>query len=66
MEQEESAIARQRRGKHVSTATNQHVIIEELSEAVFSVWSSPILYSEDQREKLLGGQSRWLVAVSWK
>jgi hypothetical protein len=53
MEQEEAAIARQRRGKHVSAATNQHATIEGVLEAVFSVWSVPRLYSEDQREKLV-------------
>jgi hypothetical protein len=30
MEQEEAVIARQRRGKHVSVATNEQAIIEEL------------------------------------
>jgi hypothetical protein len=29
MEQEEAVIARQRRGKHISSATNKHATIEE-------------------------------------
>jgi hypothetical protein len=53
VEQEEAAIARQRRVKHVSAAMNQHPAIEELLEAVFSVWSTPRPYSEDQLEKLM-------------
>jgi hypothetical protein len=51
MEQEPAAVARQRRGIHVSTATNQHVTIDVLLEAVFSVWSAPRLYSEDQQQQ---------------
>jgi hypothetical protein len=53
MKQEESAIARQRHSKHVSTATNQCATVEELFEAVFSVWSILRLYIEDQQEKLV-------------
>jgi hypothetical protein len=41
----------QSRGKYISAATNQRETIEELMEAVFSVWSASMLYSEDQREK---------------
>jgi hypothetical protein len=44
LEQEEAAIARQRQGKHVSAAMNQHTTIEELLKVVFSVWSAPRLY----------------------
>jgi hypothetical protein len=51
VEQEEAAVARHWRGKHVSAATNQHATIEELLEAVFSVQSVPGLYSKDQWEK---------------
>jgi hypothetical protein len=36
---EETAIARQWRGKHVSTATNKHASTEELLEVVFSAQS---------------------------
>jgi hypothetical protein len=36
MEQEETAVARQWRGKHVFAATNKHATIEEPSEAVSS------------------------------
>jgi tellurite resistance protein len=39
--------ARQQHGKHVSVATNKHAAIEELLEVVFSIWSSPRLYSMD-------------------
>jgi hypothetical protein len=53
VEQEEVAIARQRSSKRVSAAMNQHTTIEELLEGVFSVWSAPKLYNEDQREKLV-------------
>jgi hypothetical protein len=49
----EAAIARQQRGKHISATTNQHETVEELFESVFSVWSAPRLYSEDQWEKLV-------------
>jgi hypothetical protein len=56
VEQEEKAISRRRRGKHFPAAMNQHAKIEKLLEAVFSVWSSPSLYSDDQREKLIGGK----------
>jgi hypothetical protein len=46
--EEEAAIARQRHGKHISTAMNKHETIEELLEAVFSMQSAPRLYNEDQ------------------
>jgi hypothetical protein len=65
VEQEEEAIARQWRCKHVSAATNQHATVEELLEALFSVRSVPTLYSEDQREKLVRrGRSRQLLVLS--
>jgi hypothetical protein len=51
VEQEEAAIARQRRHKRVSTSTNKHATVEELLEMVFSIWSVLRLYSEDQPEK---------------
>jgi hypothetical protein len=54
VEQEKTAIARQRSSKHVSAAMNQHAIQEELLEAVFSVWSILRLLSKGQWEKLVG------------
>jgi hypothetical protein len=50
MEKEKAAIARQRRGKHFSAAMNQYATMKELLETVFSKWSSPRLYSEDQKK----------------
>lgn len=52
MEPEETAAARKRLEKHVSTATNMHATVEELLEAVFSMWSVPRLCSEGHWEKL--------------
>jgi hypothetical protein len=43
-------IAKQRRGKHFSAATNQHATIEELLETVFSMLSMPRLYKEEELE----------------
>jgi hypothetical protein len=37
MDPEETAVARQRLGKHVSFAMNTHATIEELLKAVFSM-----------------------------
>jgi glycerol-3-phosphate responsive antiterminator len=37
VEKEEAAIDRQRRGKHISAATNQQETMEELLETEFSV-----------------------------
>jgi hypothetical protein len=63
VEQEEAAIGRQRRGEHISAATNQHATTEELLEAVFSVW----VRAEPGKGESLGGRSRRrLVVVSWK
>jgi hypothetical protein len=45
----ETAVARQWLSRrHVMAATDTHVTIEELLEAVFSVRSVPRLYNEDQ------------------
>jgi hypothetical protein len=52
VEQEETAIARQRLCKRVFAARNRQATIEEMFEAVFSVLSGPRLHSEDQRETL--------------
>jgi hypothetical protein len=46
LEIEEAAVARQRRLKQVSSATNKHATTEELLEAVFSIPSLPRLYSD--------------------
>jgi hypothetical protein len=40
-------ITRHWHSKPISTATNQHTTVEELLEAVFSVWSTPRLCSKD-------------------
>jgi hypothetical protein len=48
VEQEKAAVARQRRGKHISAATNKHATTDELMEVAFSIPSLPRLYSEDQ------------------
>jgi hypothetical protein len=39
VESEETAVAKQRLGKHVPAATNTHTTIEEVLDAVFSVRS---------------------------
>jgi hypothetical protein len=51
--EEDVAVARLRRGKYVSAATNQHARRGQLLEAVFSVLSAPKLYSEEKREVLV-------------
>jgi hypothetical protein len=43
-------------GKHISAAMNQHAI-EELLEAVFSMWSAPRLYNEDKQQQLISVMS---------
>jgi hypothetical protein len=53
VEEEKAAIAKQRRGKHVSIATNKYATIEELLEAVLSGRSTPRLYNEDHRDRRL-------------
>jgi hypothetical protein len=50
VERIDGAIARQRRGKHISSATNQHATTEGLLEAAF--WSLLRPYSEDQPLKM--------------
>lgn len=57
--QEEEAIANKWRGNDISAGKNQHATIEEVLEAMFCMWSVPRFYNEDQREKLVGGRSRW-------
>jgi hypothetical protein len=49
VEQEETAVCRQRRGKHVSRATNQHTTIKEMLDAMFSMRPLSRLYSENQQ-----------------
>jgi hypothetical protein len=46
VEPEETAIAGQHHGKHMSAAMDTHATVEELLEAVFSVWSMPRLHGE--------------------
>jgi DNA-binding MurR/RpiR family transcriptional regulator len=43
-----AAIARQRRGKHVSAAMNQHSTVEELSEMVLSTRPVPRSFQWDK------------------
>jgi hypothetical protein len=53
------AIARQRRGKHASAATNQHATIEQLLEAVFFIGSCKgYIASINGSLKLGGGQAQ--------
>jgi hypothetical protein len=40
-------VTRQRIGKHVSAATNTHTAMELLSQTVFSIWSVPGSYLEE-------------------
>jgi hypothetical protein len=47
---ENMSVARQRIGKHVSAGKNNHTTKEELSDAVFSVRSTPMLYKKNHRE----------------
>jgi hypothetical protein len=56
-EQEDAATDRQRHHKHISAETNRHATKEELLGVVFSVWFTPRLYTEDQREKLISRKS---------
>jgi hypothetical protein len=51
VEEEEAAVARQCRSKHVSAATNKYATTDELLGVAFSVWSMPRLYNQDLREK---------------
>jgi hypothetical protein len=53
VEQKLVAIARQQRSKHVSMAMNQHVTVKELLEVMFSEWSTPWLYNEDQQQPVI-------------
>jgi hypothetical protein len=63
VEQEEADIARQRLGKHISAANNQQAKIQELLEAMFSVWSAPKLYSEYQLEELVSWRLQSAVSI---
>jgi hypothetical protein len=49
VEKEETTTARQRLSKHASVAIDTHTTLEELLEAVFSVWSEPRLYNVGQK-----------------
>jgi hypothetical protein len=44
VEQDEMAVARQHRGKHVSAAIKKHTTIEELMGVVHYTWYMPRLY----------------------
>jgi hypothetical protein len=64
-----SWIAGQWQIKNFSTAMNKQATIEEPLEAVFSVWSMPRLYNEDQLDKpenqlSVRGWSLWLAVLS--
>jgi hypothetical protein len=48
VETEETAVARQRRDRHLSAATDTHTTLEKLLEAMFSVWYVPRLYRESR------------------
>jgi hypothetical protein len=37
-------------GEHSSSISSKHATIEELLEAVFSVWSMPVLHKKDQQQ----------------
>jgi hypothetical protein len=47
---EKTSIARKRHAKHVPTVTNNHTTLDELLEAMISVWSVLRLYKENQWE----------------
>jgi hypothetical protein len=57
-----AAVGRWRRDKDVSVATSKHAAIEELLEAMFSMWSMARLYSENQQVKLV--KRSWGVSLS--
>jgi hypothetical protein len=57
--QKEAAIAKQRDGRHLSSAKNKHLTIEELLEAVFLMRSVSRLYIEAQRKKWESGYTRF-------
>jgi hypothetical protein len=50
---EKTSITRQQHDKHVPTVTDNYTTVEELLEAVFSMWSVLRLYKENQREFLV-------------
>jgi hypothetical protein len=51
-------ISRQRRGKHMSEATNERLTMEGPLEAMFSTWSVLRLYNEDQLDPSLSHRGR--------
>jgi hypothetical protein len=59
---ENAAIARQRSGKHVSAASNQHAKIEELLEVVFSMGSEP--KAPTGKNESVGSRNRRLIVLS--
>jgi hypothetical protein len=72
VEQEQRPIARQWRSKSISAAMNKHKTIEELLEAVSSVWSVPRLYNEGQGEESgnqrleSAARSSWIQNEQWQ
>jgi hypothetical protein len=48
-----------RQPKRATAATNTHGTVEELLEAVFSIWSLPRLYNENSRPKCLTVTKIW-------
>jgi hypothetical protein len=59
VEQEEMAIVRQRKSKHVSAATNKRTTIEEVLEAVFSFLSLSRLHSKDSSSPDYAGEDQY-------
>jgi hypothetical protein len=53
VERIKTAIARQRRGKRATAASDTQGTIEEPLEAMFSLRSVPRLYNENERENLV-------------
>jgi hypothetical protein len=56
MECVDAATARQRHGNKISAPMDTHAAIEELLGTMFSMWSMPWLYNEDEGGKLV----QWL------
>jgi hypothetical protein len=50
VEPKQTAVARQRFGKHIPVAMNTHATVEKPLEAVFTMWSMPRLRNVDQQD----------------
>jgi hypothetical protein len=59
VESEETAVTRQRLGKHIPAATNTHATMEELLDMVFSVQSVLMLYNNDDYAVFNTGRYLW-------